>query len=141
MARRIQERGKLLPYSKIWLQVQPANGASPLLTSCSPGSALHTASRSSSACGCCPSTTNTSARHSRRELASGAGKRNVITPVMSRCVVRQRHWMRPGRPRYSGMAPVPLPRVEHSQLLRSSSAGVAGLISLSKEVIFPKYLV
>lgn len=55
----------------------------PPLTSCCPGSALHTASRSSSACGCCPSATSASARQSRRELESGAGKRNIVTHVMS----------------------------------------------------------
>lgn len=136
MARIIQERGKLLPYSEIWLQAQPAGGASPPLTSCSPGSALHTASRSSSACGCCPSTTNTSARHSRRELASGAAKRNVVTRVMIPCALRQRGWMRPGRPCHHGIAPM-----LQTQLLRSSLAGVAGLIRLSKEAIFSKYLV
>lgn len=83
MARRIQERGKLLLYSKIWLQAQPADGASPPLTSCFPGSALHTVSKSSSARGCWPNAANASARHSRRELASGAGKRNVVTHVLS----------------------------------------------------------
>ena len=49
--------------------------------------------------------------------------------------------MRPGRCHHSGTAPAPLPRAEHSQLLRSSLAGVTGLVSLCKEVISPKYLV
>lgn len=33
-----------------------------------------------------------------------------------------------------------MPHTEHRQLLRSSSAGITALISLSKEVISPKYL-
>lgn len=83
---------------------------------------------------------NTSARHSRRELASGAGKRNVVICVMSLSAVRKRGWMRPRRCHRSGTAPAPLPHTEHSQLPCASSAGVTSPISLSKEVISPKYL-
>lgn len=82
-ARKTQQREKLLLCGKIWLQAQPVDGVTPPLTSISSGSALHKVSRSSSACGCCPSAANASARHSRRELESGAGKKNAITHVMS----------------------------------------------------------
>ena len=119
-----KERGKLLPYSKIWLEAQPVDGASAhlVLSRLSRAHSIQVLQRlrvlpQRRKC-LCPA---------QPQGAGIWGWKEKYRHSCDESVVMQWGWMRPGRCHRGGTASAPLPCAERSQLRRSND-GKGGVI-------------